>query len=123
MHPFDYQADSSQRTVRQDASQPSQANLGESQSSEADAEAVMVCDRILTGQVDMSYRPWPSMLDGKPLAILLDDPLSVGLAVDIVRKLLVYEPTQRWTAANAMQHRWVQKDIKRLEEKYQSLIT
>ncbi|CAE7131620.1 unnamed protein product [Rhizoctonia solani] len=104
MHPFDYGGgESSQRTVCQAASPPSQAELNERQQSEA--EAVMVCDRILQGRVEMSYHPWPSMPDAR----------------SIIHKLLVYEPSKRMSAANAMRDGWIQKDIRQLERRYQEV--
>ncbi|CAE6515943.1 unnamed protein product [Rhizoctonia solani] len=103
MHPFDYAGESSQRTVRQGASLPSQAELSESQKSEA--EATMVCNRILHGHADMSYGLWLSMPDAR----------------NIVRKLLVYEPDLRCDVASAIEHRWVQKDIRQLEKMYRNL--
>ncbi|KAJ1307507.1 hypothetical protein OPQ81_001606 [Rhizoctonia solani] len=108
MHPFDYQGESSQRTVRHGASQPSQVTLGESQRSEAEAEAeaVIVYDRIIAGRVDMDYHPW----------------LDMPEAASIVRKLLVYQPNGRWSVASAMQHPWIQRDIKKLEKMYHNLM-
>ncbi|CAE6425276.1 unnamed protein product [Rhizoctonia solani] len=103
MHPFDYPGESSQRTVRQGASQPSQGKLDPSQQSEA--EAAIVCDRILEGRVEMNYHPWLSMPDARR----------------IVRELLVYEPNKRMSVASAMQHIWIEKDINQLEKKYQSV--
>ncbi|CAE6438118.1 unnamed protein product [Rhizoctonia solani] len=102
MHPFDC-GGQSQQTARQNASQPCQAQTSESQQSEADA--IVVCDRILNGWVDMNFAPWPSMPDAR----------------GIVRKLLVYEPRLRCSATNAIQHLWIQKDISQLEKLYQDL--
>ncbi|CAE6473686.1 unnamed protein product [Rhizoctonia solani] len=102
MHPFDC-GGQSQQTARQNASQPSQAKLSESQQSEADA--VVVCDRILNGWVDMCFPPWQSMPDAR----------------SIVRKLLVYEPDLRCSVASAVQHLWIQKDITQLDKLYRDL--
>lgn len=102
MHPFDYAAES-QHSAHQGASQPSMSQGSLSQQSEAGA--ALVCDRILHGWVDLSFTPWPSMTDAK----------------SIVRKLLVYEPELRCSAAGAMQHQWIQKDIQRLQKLYQNV--
>ncbi|CAE6451897.1 unnamed protein product [Rhizoctonia solani] len=102
-HPFDNAGGSSQRTAHQGASQPSPANLSERQQSEA--EAFVVCNRILEGWVEMSCHPWPSMPGAR----------------SIVHKLLVYEPHKRMSIADAMLDDWIQTDIIQLERKYKEV--
>ncbi|KAG8685902.1 Meiosis-specific serine/threonine-protein kinase mek1, partial [Ceratobasidium sp. 395] len=97
-HPFDY-PEPSQR-VQEGASQPSVSQGSLSQQSEAGA--ALVCDRILDGTIDLGFEPWSTLIDAKKL----------------VRSLLVSAPERRMNVADALKHRWIQKDIERLKELY-----
>lgn len=47
--------------------------------------------------------------------------LTVGIAKNLIRKLLVYDPKLRCCALGAMKHQWIQQDINRLEELYKDV--
>jgi serine/threonine protein kinase len=46
---------------------------------------------------------------------------NIAIARNIICKLLVYEPEERHSVSDAMQHHWIQKDIDRLGKLYQEV--
>ncbi|QRV75031.1 Serine/threonine-protein kinase [Ceratobasidium sp. AG-Ba] len=100
-HPFDYPSES--QHVPEGASQPSLSQGSLSQQSEAGA--ALVCDRILDGSFNLNFSPWFTMKDAKSM----------------VRNLLAYEPELRMNISEALQHRWIQKDIAQLAQLYEEI--